>query len=155
MISRSHILSFYIPVIKAIFVVILFTPVGTYSTSTPSASASATPPPSSVPTNKASDPLPAVKTNAKAIPTKEIMINWSRQLGVTCIHCHNLDNFNDDSKLNFKIALKHHQMVKILQQEVFVELTQGNALKVKVDCFMCHRGKERPNYIEPPFQLNK
>lgn len=86
---------------------------------------------------------------------KEIMIQWSRQLGVTCMHCHNLDNFNDDSKLNFKIALKHNQMVKILQQEVFVERDKGNVLKVKVDCFMCHRGKELPAYIEPPQQLTK
>lgn len=86
---------------------------------------------------------------------KDTMIHWSRQLGVTCIHCHNLDNFKDDSKPNFKISFKHNQMVKVLQEEVFSERDKGNALKVKVDCYFCHRGKEMPDYIEPPVQLTK
>jgi hypothetical protein len=46
-------------------------------------------------------------------------------------------------------------MVKVLQEEVFSERDKGNSLKVKVDCYMCHRGKEMPAYIEPPVQLTK
>lgn len=129
-------------VIKIFFIIGILIPIGTYST-----------PPNSSDTTE----TPSITPNSK-IPlshNKEIMIQWSRQLGVTCMHCHNLDNFNDDSKLNFKIALKHNQMVKILQQEVFVERDKGNVLKVKVDCYMCHRGKEMPAYIEPSLQLTK
>lgn len=87
--------------------------------------------------------------------TRERMMNWSRQLGVTCIHCHNLDNFKDDTKLTFKVANKHFQMVKVLQNEVFNDRDKGNELKVKVDCYMCHRGKDIPAYQEPPNQLTK
>ncbi len=93
--------------------------------------------------------------NTFSTKDKETMIHWSRQLGVTCIYCHNLDNFKDNSKLTFKTSLKHHQMVRVLQEEIFSERDKGNALKVKVDCYMCHRGKGVPDYVEPPGQLTK
>lgn len=135
-------------VIKIFLGLSLLIPISTYSNSSHSSNAT-----ESTPTT---DSAP-ITSNSKISPTnnKEIMIQWSRQLGVTCMHCHNLDNFNDDSKHNFKIALKHNQMVQILQQEVFAERDKGNVLKVKVDCYMCHRGKEMPAYIEPPLQLTK
>lgn len=103
-----------------------------------------------------SNPTSVSATKTPSQPTdKETMIHWSRQLGVTCIHCHNLDNFKDDSKPTFKVSFKHFQMVKVLQEEVFSERDKGNSLKVKVDCYFCHRGKELPDYIEPPVQLTK
>lgn len=151
MATTNNLFYFFSKLIKMILLAGLFIPMGTYSNS----SAPTSSPAASNSSGTTEDPLAAVNTNAKTISTKEVMIQWSRQLGVTCIHCHNLDNFNDDSKLNFKIALKHTQMVKILQQEVFVERDKGNVLKVKVDCYMCHRGKEMPAYIEPPVQLTK
>jgi hypothetical protein len=83
------------------------------------------------------------------------MMAWSRQLGVTCVHCHNLENFKDKAKLTFKTALKHSQMVRVLQDEVFTERDKGNALKIKVDCYMCHRGKDLPAYQEPANQLTR
>lgn len=100
---------------------------------------------------------PAQEPNGKSeeTETRERMLNWSRHLGVTCVHCHNLANFKDDLKPSFKVAQKHSDMVRVLQQEVFMERDKGNALKVKVDCYMCHRGKEIPAYIEPPNNLTK
>jgi hypothetical protein len=86
---------------------------------------------------------------------KEKMILWSRQLGVTCVHCHNLENFKDDHKLSFKTALKHEKMGKVLQEEVFNDRDAGHELKVKVQCYMCHRGLQWPEYIEPPNSLTK
>ena len=86
---------------------------------------------------------------------KEKMKVWSRQLGVTCVYCHNLDNFKSDEKLTFKTAVKHSQMVRVLQEDVFNDRDKGNDLKVKVDCFMCHRGLEIPAFKEPPNALTK
>lgn len=95
------------------------------------------------------------KNNLVTNEIKEKMMNWSRQLGVTCIYCHNLENFKEDKKLSFKISLKHDKMVRVLQEEVFDERDNAHALKVKVDCYMCHRGQQRPDYQEPPNKLLK
>lgn len=118
---------------------------------------SSTPNPSSINHSTTSTYTPVASSNENKNPeeVRETMKQWSRQLGVTCTHCHNLDNFKDDAKPFFKISLKHKQMVKVLQEEVFSERDKGNVLKVKVDCYMCHRGKEIPAYLEPPAQLTK
>lgn len=86
---------------------------------------------------------------------KERMKNWSRQLGVTCVYCHNIDNFKDDSKQSYKTSLKHYQMTKVIQEDVFNKRDQAGILKVKVDCYMCHRGEDKPSYNEPPLKLIK
>lgn len=91
----------------------------------------------------------------EATEVREKMMVWSRQLGVTCVYCHNLDNFKDDKKNAFKVSLSHSHMVKVLQEEIFHERDKGNVLKVKVDCYMCHRGKDQPSYSEPPNRLTK
>ncbi len=99
------------------------------------------------------------ETNSKiandGTEVREKMMVWSRQLGVTCVYCHNLDNFKDDTKSAFKVSVRHNQMVKTLQEEVFQDRDKGNALKLKVDCYMCHRGKDQPSYKEPPNLLTK
>ncbi len=92
---------------------------------------------------------------SEQVDEKEKMKVWSRQLGVTCNYCHNLENFKDDSKETYKTSLKHQQVVKILQDQIFNEHDKANLLKVKVDCYMCHRGSDKPNYIEPPLKLIK
>jgi hypothetical protein len=86
---------------------------------------------------------------------RDEMLLWSRQLGVTCVYCHDLENFKNPAKETFKISLKHSEMVKVLQQEVFQDRDRGNKIKVKVECYMCHRGLERPEYREPPNNLTK
>ena len=102
-----------------------------------------------------SAPEIAVAKGNAPMETREKMMVWSRHLGVTCVYCHNLENFKDDAKQTFKTSLKHSHMNKILQDEIFSERDKGGILKVKVDCFMCHRGKEVPDYQEPPDQLTK
>jgi hypothetical protein len=94
-------------------------------------------------------------TNPTPGDSKERMLGWSRQLGVTCVHCHNLDNFKDATKPTFKMSMLHRQSVRILQEEVFNQRDKGHVLKVQVDCYMCHRGKALPDFREPPNQLTR
>ncbi|MEY4617000.1 MAG: hypothetical protein RJB66_1960 [Pseudomonadota bacterium] len=119
-------------------------PTGAHATSSPSGAHQGAQPSSST-----------TASGASTIEMKEKMILWSRQLGVTCVHCHNLENFKDDHKLSFKTALKHEKMGKVLQEEVFNDRDAGHELKVKVQCYMCHRGLQWPEYIEPPNSLTK
>ncbi len=74
---------------------------------------------------------------------REYMVEITRQIGVTCTHCHNLKNFKDSSKDLWKVGAQHIEVVKGLNRHYLKQLGIE-----KVDCYMCHRGKPKPNYKE-------
>ena len=82
------------------------------------------------------------KLKSKEEEVRESMVVISRQLGVTCNACHDTQNFQDDKKIEFKIAKEHMRVVNLLNQEGF----RGTP---KVDCYMCHKGQLKPDYREP------
>jgi hypothetical protein len=72
------------------------------------------------------------------------MITISRELGVTCTECHNVQNFKDDSKKTFKVSKEHMKLTQMLKEASF-DGTKGPM----ATCYMCHRGKLHPDYKEP------
>ncbi len=74
---------------------------------------------------------------------REQMIVMSRQLGVTCVYCHNLKNLKSSEKKTFKIAKNHMDVVTWINTKGFQPPSVG-----KVDCYACHRGKAVPDYKE-------
>lgn len=97
----------------------------------------------------------ATDSLSKEIELRKQMLDWSRHLGVTCIFCHDTNNFKNDEKATFKVGLKHKSLVRLLNEEVFTERDKGGTLKVVADCYMCHRGKSTPQFKEPPQNLMK
>jgi hypothetical protein len=97
----------------------------------------------------------ATDSLSKEIELRKQMLDWSRHLGVTCIFCHDTNNFKNDEKAAFKVGLKHKSLVRLLNEEVFTERDKGGTLKVVADCYMCHRGKSTPQFKEPPQNLMK
>ncbi len=73
--------------------------------------------------------------------TRQQMIEWSQQLQVTCIHCHDAKNYKDGSMKAFKVAKGHSEIVQLLNRDYKNKIP-------KVDCYMCHRGKAIPDYKE-------
>jgi hypothetical protein len=92
-----------------------------------------------------------IKTEDKLM--RENMIKMSRQLGTTCNTCHDPANFTSSDKLAYKIAKEH---LKITQLLIDVGITGPNG-PTKVDCYMCHRGKLKPDWQEPfdPMTMKK
>ncbi|HEX4923852.1 MAG TPA: photosynthetic reaction center cytochrome c subunit family protein [Bdellovibrionales bacterium] len=86
----------------------------------------------------------AQRTAADDFAIREAMVKMSKQLGVTCNFCHDLQNFRSDKIDKYKVAKDHMRIVDLLN-------TQGFKGKrdVKADCYMCHRGKPVPDYKEP------
>ena len=84
---------------------------------------------------------------------REYMVTISRQLGVTCVACHNTKNWSDDKKNEFKVAKHHIKLVQVLIDNGF----SGEKGSPKADCYMCHRGKLKPDYEEPfhPMTMQK
>lgn len=79
------------------------------------------------------DPYPEVR---------ESMIAMSRQLGVTCVHCHDANNFKSTAKPAWRVAKQHMRIVEVLNGE------HGFGGKPKADCYMCHRGAAAYPYRE-------
>jgi hypothetical protein len=74
---------------------------------------------------------------------REVMVTMSRQLGVTCTSCHNTDNFKSDKMNNFKVAREHMKLTQVL-----IDNGMDGKKDAKADCYMCHRGKLKPDYRE-------
>lgn len=84
------------------------------------------------------------KLKANEDATREYMVEISRHLGVTCTHCHNVDNFSENSKNSFKVSLEHIKIVQVLKSNGM----DGKNKKPEATCYMCHRGKLKPDYLE-------
>jgi len=77
------------------------------------------------------------------------MLTISRHLGVTCTECHTVSNFTDSSKANFKIGKEHMKITQILKDSGF-----DGKKGPEATCFMCHKGKLRPDFKEPASAMN-
>ncbi|MEK2688003.1 hypothetical protein [Bdellovibrio sp. GT3] len=75
---------------------------------------------------------------------REEMVTISRELGVTCAECHNVQNFTDSSKKSFKVSKEHMKLTQMLKENGFDGKKGPTAT-----CYMCHRGKVQPDYKEP------
>lgn len=75
---------------------------------------------------------------------REEMIVISRELGVTCNACHNVQNFKADDKREFKISKEHMKITQMLKENGF-----DGKKGPKATCYMCHRGKLQPDFKEP------
>lgn len=75
---------------------------------------------------------------------REEMVRISRELGVTCAECHNVNNFTEDKKVTFKVAREHMKITQMLKERGF-----DGKKGPEATCYMCHRGKLKPDYKEP------
>lgn len=91
-------------------------------------------------------------TEAESVPKflkkeekiREEMVTISRELGVTCTECHNVQNFADDGKKSFKVGKEHMKLTQMLKENGF-----DGKKGPMATCYMCHRGKLMPEYKEP------
>jgi len=83
------------------------------------------------------------KLNDPDLVKREYMVKISRQLGVTCNHCHDVNNFKSELMPTYKVAKEHMHIVDLLNKQGFKAKNDP-----KADCFMCHRGTSMPDYKE-------
>jgi hypothetical protein len=88
----------------------------------------------------------AVAKNLKILPKditkpelKKIMKGIAKALGVECDHCHNTDDYAEDSK-NKEIARAMMKMSMEINQAYF----KGER---KVGCLTCHDGQKEPKKL--------
>jgi hypothetical protein len=71
------------------------------------------------------------------------MLQITQELGVTCAACHEVNDFKKASKPSFQIAREHLKVVQLLNDNGF-----DGKHGPQASCFMCHRGKLKPDYTE-------
>jgi hypothetical protein len=86
----------------------------------------------------------ASKIKANENQVRQEMIVISRQLGVTCAECHNIQNFASDEKKTFKVAKDHMRILETLHSNGF-----DGKKGPEATCYMCHQGELHPDYKDP------
>jgi hypothetical protein len=88
-------------------------------------------------THKTARPLNKAESDPDMV-VRQNMIEISKQLGVTCTHCHDAKNFKSTALPTWKVAKDHIRVTQLLNS------SQGFNGAPKVDCYTCHRGEIRP-----------
>lgn len=71
-------------------------------------------------------------------------LGYSRSLGVTCIHCHNTEDYASDEKKEKLITREMAQMVGKINSELLANIEELSDRRAIVNCTTCHRGQKKP-----------
>ncbi|MFV1885188.1 MAG: c-type cytochrome [Balneola sp.] len=71
-------------------------------------------------------------------------VGYSRSLGVTCIHCHNPEDWSSDEKKEKIITRKMSEMGRTINTELLRNIEEFSDRRVAVNCTTCHRGDTKP-----------
>ena len=79
---------------------------------------------------------------------KKYMKQISKELGVKCSHCHDIDDASTDTQEK-EIARGMMKLTKSLNASFNTVSTEHENYKTYVSCWTCHRGNLKPEYIKP------
>jgi hypothetical protein len=78
-----------------------------------------------------------------------IMGNWSSVLGVTCKHCHVIDQWDKEDRSEKQIARDMAEMVNAINTNLLGNIKNLDSPEPKISCWTCHRGKPIPEFYPP------
>lgn len=70
------------------------------------------------------------------------MNSWSLALVVSCGHCHNTNDFADDSREKKEIARQMVEMGELISSKL--KTIKGLSKRPIINCITCHRGDVKP-----------
>lgn len=73
-----------------------------------------------------------------------MQMGYSRSLGVSCLHCHNPEDFSSDEKPAKKVAREMRNMANTINSELLPVIGGIQSEKPVVNCTTCHRGQVKP-----------
>ncbi len=71
-------------------------------------------------------------------------MGYSRSLGVTCIHCHDPNDWSSDEKKEKIITREMSKMVREINGELLPAIESFSDKRASVNCTTCHRGDIKP-----------
>jgi hypothetical protein len=100
-------------------------------------------------------PAADVFKNIQALKTMEagrlpgMMGFWSNALGVTCKHCHVMDQWEKEDRPEKQITRDMMQMVGEINTGLLKNIKNLDSPEPKIGCWTCHRGKVIPEFFPP------
>ncbi|MFN8358137.1 MAG: c-type cytochrome [Spirosomataceae bacterium] len=86
----------------------------------------------------------------KGLPAEQVVsimeTNWSKALGVSCAHCHNVKDWASDEKKDKFLTVEMVQMTNTINDNLIKNMKTyaGRQRTPKVSCMTCHRGEAHP-----------
>ena len=82
---------------------------------------------------------------------KKYMKQISKELGVKCSHCHDMDDASIDTKEK-EIAREMIKLTQYLNTSFNTVFAEHKDYKPYVSCWTCHRGNLNPEHVKPNTQ---
>lgn len=79
---------------------------------------------------------------------------WSHALGVTCKHCHIVDQWEKEDRPEKQIARDMVGMVSEINTNLLKNIKNLDSPEPKIGCWTCHRGKVIPEFFPPREKKN-
>jgi hypothetical protein len=84
----------------------------------------------------------------KGIPAGRMLAimeyGYSRSLGVSCGHCHNINQWESSEKKAKEVARQMSSMVKTINNDLLKQMSGLKSNPAFVNCTTCHRGAVKP-----------
>jgi hypothetical protein len=71
-------------------------------------------------------------------------MGFGRSLGVSCEHCHDLNDFANNNKKEKQVAREMWKLMTRLNSEILPAIPNLKSAQPIVNCTTCHRGKTKP-----------
>ena len=78
-----------------------------------------------------------------------VMGFWSRSLGVTCKHCHVMDQWEKEDRPEKQVARDMAGMVEEINTHLLKNIKNLDSPEPRIGCWTCHRGKVIPEFAPP------
>jgi hypothetical protein len=92
----------------------------------------------------------------KGVPAARLLrimeLGYSRSLGVNCVHCHVVDQWDKDDKPTKPIAREMAKMVQTINNDLLKNIKNLKGPNPIVNCTTCHRGQTKPALNLPDAQ---
>ncbi len=79
---------------------------------------------------------------------------WSNALGVTCKHCHVIDQWEKEDRPEKQIARDMVAMVGTINTDLLKKIKNLDSPEPRIGCWTCHRGKIIPEFFPPREKKN-
>ena len=79
---------------------------------------------------------------------------WSNALGVTCKHCHIVDQWEKEDRPEKQIARDMVAMVGTINTDLLKKIKNLDSPEPRNGCWTCHRGKVIPEFFPPRDKKN-
>lgn len=89
----------------------------------------------------------------KGLPAGRLLrvmeLGYSKSLGVNCMHCHLVDEWDKDEKPTKQIAREMAGMVRAINGDLLKKIKNLKSDTPTVNCTTCHRGQIKPELNLP------